>query len=84
MAQRSVLRITKASFVSPVNPRSSTNGALQEISELQKSDNLTLSVAHQDEDVRKVRALLMGPADTCYEFGMFEVHMKSSSDLSKV
>ena len=36
-------------------------------------DVLAIAVACQDTDVRNVKALIVGPPDTPYEFGFFEV-----------
>lgn len=32
-----------------------------------------IAVAFKDDDVRNVRAMIMGPHETPYEFGFFEV-----------
>ncbi|KFA64199.1 hypothetical protein S40285_00849 [Stachybotrys chlorohalonatus IBT 40285] len=42
----------------------------QELSDIQKSTDL--SVACRDSDVRSVKAIIMGPHETPYEFGFFE------------
>jgi len=34
---------------------------------------LALAVAFRDRDVRNVKALIIGPHDTPYEYGFFEV-----------
>ncbi|VUC34492.1 unnamed protein product [Clonostachys rosea] len=45
----------------------------KELSELQKGSDLSLAVACRDIDVRNVKALIIGPHETPYEFGFFEV-----------
>ena len=61
-----------------------TNGAIaritKEIANIHKSPDLSLAVAHKDSDVRKVRALIIGPPDTPYEFGFFEFDIKFGKD----
>ncbi|KAK3383390.1 small conjugating protein ligase-like protein [Lasiosphaeria ovina] len=44
----------------------------KELSELQKNSDLSLAVACRDIDVRNVKALIIGPHETPYEFGFFE------------
>ncbi|KAH8736806.1 ubiquitin-conjugating enzyme/RWD-like protein [Ilyonectria robusta] len=44
----------------------------KELSDIQKSSDLSLAVACRDVDVRNVKALIMGPHETPYEFGFFE------------
>ncbi|KAF1992146.1 UBC-like protein [Aulographum hederae CBS 113979] len=44
----------------------------RELNEIQRGDDLSLAVAIKDVDVRHVRALIIGPSDTPYEFGFFE------------
>ncbi|KAF4978039.1 hypothetical protein FZEAL_5504 [Fusarium zealandicum] len=44
----------------------------KELSDIQKSSDLSLAVACRDIDVRNVKALIMGPHETPYEFGFFE------------
>lgn len=39
-----------------------------------------LAVAYRDSNVRKIRALIIGPPDTPYEFGFFEFSMEISDD----
>lgn len=57
-----------------------TSGAIQritkEIASIQNSTDLSLAVAFRDSDVRNVRALIIGPPDTPYEFGFFEFDIK--------
>lgn len=44
----------------------------KELSDIQKGSDLAIAVACRDVDVRNVRALVMGPHETPYEFGFFE------------
>lgn len=44
----------------------------RELGEIQKSNDLSIAVACRDVDVRNVKALIVGPPDTPYEFGFFE------------
>ncbi len=57
-----------------------TSGAIaritREITNIQKDSDLSLAVACRDSDVRHVRALILGPPDTPYEFGFFEFDVK--------
>lgn len=48
----------------------------REISDIQKTGDLSLAVACCDADVRNVKALIVGPAETPYEFGFFEFDLK--------
>ncbi|KAJ2975025.1 hypothetical protein NUW58_g8476 [Xylaria curta] len=41
----------------------------KEIGELQKNSDLSLAVAFRDRDVRNVKAMIIGPHETPYEFG---------------
>ncbi|KAI5848998.1 ubiquitin-conjugating enzyme/RWD-like protein [Tricharina praecox] len=52
----------------------------REISELNKTSDLSIAVACRDADVRNVRAVILGPPDTPYEFGFFEFSMKFGRD----
>ncbi|KAI9751658.1 MAG: hypothetical protein M4579_005963 [Chaenotheca gracillima] len=45
----------------------------RELGEIQRSSDLSLAVACRDVDVRSVRAIIIGPPETPYEFGFFEV-----------
>ncbi|KAF5580122.1 ubiquitin-conjugating enzyme [Fusarium pseudocircinatum] len=44
----------------------------KELGDIQKNCDLSLAVACRDIDVRNVKALIMGPHETPYEFGFFE------------
>lgn len=48
----------------------------RELGEIQKGPDLSLAVACRDIDVRHVRALIIGPPDTPYEFGFFDFAVK--------
>ncbi|CAG8952094.1 hypothetical protein HYFRA_00000832 [Hymenoscyphus fraxineus] len=45
----------------------------KELADIQKNSDLSLAVACRDVDVRNVKAIIIGPSDTPYEFGFFEV-----------
>ncbi|KAG7131349.1 Ubiquitin-conjugating enzyme E2 Z like protein [Verticillium longisporum] len=55
----------------------------KELSDLQRSSDLSLAVACRDVDVRNVRAMIIGPADTPYEFGFFEFAFKFNKDYPR-
>lgn len=48
----------------------------RELADIQKSSDLSLAVACRDVDVRNVKAIIIGPPDTPYEFGFFEFSVK--------
>lgn len=53
----------------------------RELSNIQKGNNdLSLAVACRDSDVRQVKALIVGPPDTPYQFGFFEFDVKFPND----
>ncbi|KAK8186435.1 ubiquitin-conjugating enzyme/RWD-like protein [Phyllosticta citribraziliensis] len=52
----------------------------RELCEIQKGSDLSLAVACRDSDVRSVRALIIGPPDTPYEFGFFEFTVRFSRE----
>ncbi|KAH7123916.1 ubiquitin-conjugating enzyme/RWD-like protein [Dendryphion nanum] len=52
----------------------------RELGEIQRGSDLSLAVACRDIDVRHVRALIIGPPDTPYEFGFFEFTVKFTRD----
>ncbi|KAF2437408.1 UBC-like protein [Karstenula rhodostoma CBS 690.94] len=52
----------------------------RELSEIQRGSDLSLAVACRDIDVRYVRALIIGPPDTPYEFGFFEFTAKFTKE----
>ncbi|KAI4863743.1 UBC-like protein [Hypoxylon rubiginosum] len=55
----------------------------KEIGELQKSSDLSLAVAFRDRDVRNVKALIIGPHETPYEFGFFEFAVKFNKEYPR-
>ncbi|KAK4192705.1 hypothetical protein QBC35DRAFT_483100 [Podospora australis] len=55
----------------------------KELSELQKNSDLSLAVACRDIDVRNVRALIIGPHETPYEFGFFEFAFKFNKEYPR-
>ncbi|KAM6531165.1 hypothetical protein FSOLCH5_000650 [Fusarium solani] len=55
----------------------------KELSDIQKSSDLSLAVACRDIDVRNVKALIMGPHETPYEFGLFEVGRQRFKNMPK-
>jgi ubiquitin-protein ligase len=46
----------------------------------QAHTSTALAVAYQDHDIRNVKALIIGPPDTPYEFGFFEVRTNQMID----
>ncbi|RDW60246.1 hypothetical protein BP5796_11852 [Coleophoma crateriformis] len=52
----------------------------REMSDIQKGPDLSLAVACRDIDVRNVKAIIIGPPDTPYEFGFFEFALKFGKD----
>jgi len=61
---------------SATNTAGSINRITKEIAHINNSGDLSLAVACRDEDVRQLRALIVGPPDTPYEFGFFEFQVK--------
>ncbi|KAK2589843.1 hypothetical protein QQS21_012481 [Conoideocrella luteorostrata] len=51
----------------------------KELSDIQRGSDLAIAVACRDIDVRNVKALIMGPHETPYEFGFFEAYYPSKS-----
>ncbi|KAH8593549.1 ubiquitin-conjugating enzyme/RWD-like protein [Bisporella sp. PMI_857] len=52
----------------------------RELADIQKGSDLSLAVACRDIDVRNVKALIIGPPGTPYEFGFFEFAVKFGKD----
>ncbi|EQL02927.1 hypothetical protein G6O67_002471 [Ophiocordyceps sinensis] len=52
----------------------------KELSDIQKGTDLAIAVACRDIDVRNVRALIIGPHETPYEFGFFEFAVRFNKD----
>ncbi|TQV95707.1 hypothetical protein V2A60_000890 [Cordyceps javanica] len=48
----------------------------KELADIQRSSDLAIAVACRDVDVRNVKALIIGPHETPYEFGFFEFAIK--------
>ncbi|OAA64856.1 ubiquitin-conjugating enzyme E2Z [Cordyceps fumosorosea ARSEF 2679] len=48
----------------------------KELADMQRSSDLSIAVACRDVDVRNVKALIIGPHETPYEFGFFEFAIK--------
>ncbi|WPH00126.1 hypothetical protein R9X50_00294900 [Acrodontium crateriforme] len=61
-----------------------TSGAIsriaKELANIQKAQDLSLAVACRDSDVRTVRALIIGPPETAYEYGFFEFECKFTKE----
>ncbi|KUI54056.1 Ubiquitin-conjugating enzyme E2 Z [Cytospora mali] len=55
----------------------------KELSDIQKNSDLSLAVACRDVDVRNVKALIIGPHETPYEFGFFEFTFKFNKDYPR-
>jgi len=57
-----------------------TSGAIaritKEIAHISRGEDLSLAVACRDSDVRHVRAMIIGPPETPYEYGFFEFEVK--------
>ncbi|OJJ84534.1 ubiquitin-conjugating enzyme E2 [Aspergillus glaucus CBS 516.65] len=52
----------------------------REIKQLQSSTDLSLAISCDDQDLRKVRALILGPPETPYQFGFFEFSITFGTD----
>ena len=52
----------------------------QEIGQIQKGSDLSIAVACQESDVRQVKALVIGPPQTPYEYGFFEFAIRFTND----
>ncbi|CAZ79921.1 unnamed protein product [Tuber melanosporum] len=52
----------------------------RELNEIRKSNDLSIAVACRESDVRNVKATILGPPDTPYEFGFFEFALKFGRD----
>ncbi|KAK5093636.1 hypothetical protein LTR16_007508, partial [Cryomyces antarcticus] len=48
----------------------------RELNDIRKGSDLSIAVAYRDMDVRHVKALIVGPPDTPYEFGFFEFDVR--------
>ncbi|KAG5968573.1 hypothetical protein E4U56_000322 [Claviceps arundinis] len=81
----SIIRITKvrtprALPQSPDALDSSILMAQRELSDIQRGPDLAIAVACRDIDVRNVRAIIMGPHETPYEFGFFEFAIRFTKE----
>lgn len=56
------------------------NRITKEIAHIKKGTDLSLAVACKDHDVRQLRALIIGPPDSPYEFGFFEFQVNFPKD----
>lgn len=65
---------------STTNAAGAINRITKEIANIHKSSDLSLAVACRDNDVRQLRALIIGPPETPYEFGFFELAVKFPKD----
>ncbi|QUC18200.1 uncharacterized protein UV8b_02441 [Ustilaginoidea virens] len=52
----------------------------KELSDIQRGSDLSIAVACRDVDVRNVKALIIGPHETPYEFGFFEFAIRFSRE----
>ncbi|KAI1437532.1 ubiquitin-conjugating enzyme [Xylaria sp. CBS 124048] len=55
----------------------------KELHELKKNSDLSLAVAVQDRDLRNIKALIIGPHDTPYEFGFFEFSFRFNREYPR-
>ncbi|KAI1312544.1 ubiquitin-conjugating enzyme/RWD-like protein [Xylaria venustula] len=56
---------------------------ITKICEIQKNSDLSLAVAFRDRDVRNVKAMIIGPHETPYEFGFFEFAFRFPKDYPR-
>ncbi|KAL2841922.1 ubiquitin-conjugating enzyme/RWD-like protein [Aspergillus pseudoustus] len=52
----------------------------REISQIQHSTDLSIAVDYDESDIRHVRAIILGPPETPYQFGLFEFAIKFGKD----
>ncbi|KAL4874030.1 hypothetical protein BDV12DRAFT_158924 [Aspergillus spectabilis] len=52
----------------------------REIKQIEQSADLSIAVNYDDTDIRNVRALILGPPETPYQFGLFEFTIKFGKD----
>ncbi|CAI0643014.1 unnamed protein product [Colletotrichum noveboracense] len=76
MADQSIIRITKVATL-PSHLR------LPHLTLPRLPQTWTLAVACRDVDVRNVKALIIGPHDTPYEFGFFEFAIRFNKDYPR-
>ncbi|KAK2812058.1 hypothetical protein FQN50_001768 [Emmonsiellopsis sp. PD_5] len=52
----------------------------REISQIQQGTDLSLAVACKESDIRSIKALIVGPPESPYEFGFFEFSIRFPED----
>ncbi|BCS30075.1 ubiquitin-conjugating enzyme E2 [Aspergillus puulaauensis] len=52
----------------------------REINQIEQSADLSFAVDYEESDIRNVRAIILGPPDTPYQFGLFEFTIKFGKD----
>ncbi|EED13238.1 ubiquitin conjugating enzyme, putative [Talaromyces stipitatus ATCC 10500] len=52
----------------------------REVSEIEKGNDLSLAIAYKESDIRNIKALIVGPPGTPYEFGFFEFSVNFPED----
>ena len=52
----------------------------RELLELSRTGDLSIAASFKDEDIRRLRALIVGPPETPYEFGFYEFNVKIVRD----
>ncbi|KAL3467319.1 ubiquitin-conjugating enzyme/RWD-like protein [Aspergillus heterothallicus] len=52
----------------------------REIGQIQHNADLSIAVDYDESDIRHVRAIILGPAETPYQFGLFEFGIKFGKD----
>ncbi|KAK9389348.1 ubiquitin-conjugating enzyme/RWD-like protein [Lipomyces mesembrius] len=53
---------------------------LKELSDIQKNPDQAIYVSYKEDDITNVKALIIGPPDTPYEYGFFEFNMQFPRD----
>ncbi|KAL4996778.1 ubiquitin-conjugating enzyme/RWD-like protein [Aspergillus recurvatus] len=52
----------------------------REIKQIENSADLSIAVDYDEKDIRNVRAIILGPPETPYQFGLFEFSIKFGKD----
>ncbi|KAL6234765.1 hypothetical protein BDW75DRAFT_211434 [Aspergillus navahoensis] len=52
----------------------------REIKQIENSADLSIAVDYDEKDIRNVRAIILGPPETPYQFGFFEFSIKFGKD----
>ncbi|CBF79663.1 ubiquitin-conjugating enzyme E2 [Aspergillus nidulans FGSC A4] len=52
----------------------------REIKQIENSADLSIAVDYDEKDIRNVRAVILGPPETPYQFGFFEFSIKFGKD----